>query len=35
MEELTTNKYYGIITIKIKDKKIEKVKEHTTIETKN
>ena len=35
MEELTTNKYYRIIPVKIKDKKIVKVKELPAFESKN
>ena len=34
-EELTTNKYYRIIPVKIKDKKIVRVKEIPTLESKN
>jgi hypothetical protein len=35
MENLTTNKYYRIIPVKIKDKKIVRVREIPTIESKN
>ena len=35
MEELTTNKYYRIIPVKIKDKKIVRVKELPAFESKN
>ena len=35
MEELTTNKYYRIIPVKIKDKRIVRVKEIPTLESKN
>ena len=35
MEELTTNKYYRIIPVKIKDKRIVRVKEIPAFESKN